>query len=94
MLSILSSEGCKTIGKGTCAMFSPLLLQGAVQAAMRDDGPDCLHGGDLNGGLRELVRVDGVSIQPIVVATAKESLVVRCPWAGLALMLVDLRRVV
>ena len=35
-----------------------------------------------------------MSIQPIIVAAAKESLVVRCPWASLALMLVDLRRAV
>jgi hypothetical protein len=38
--------------------------------------------------------MDGVSIQPIIVATAKKPLFVCCPWASLALMLVDLRRVV
>jgi len=95
MLSILRSEsGGKAIGEGTCAKFPALLLEGAVQAAMRDDRADCLHGGDLDGRLRELARVDCVSIQPIIVAAAKESLVLGCPRASLALMLVDLRRVV
>ena len=92
MLSILRSEsGGKAIGEGTCAKFPALLLEGAVQAAMRDDRADCLHGGDLHGRLRELVRMNSLSIQAIVVATAKESLLVGCPWASLALMLVDLR---
>ena len=94
MLSILSSECGKTIGEGACAEFSALLLEGAVQAAMRDDRADCLHGGDLDGRLRELARVDGVPIEPIIVAAAKEPLVLGCPRASLALMLVDLRRVV
>ena len=95
MLSILRSEGGgKAIWESTCAKFPALLLEGAVQAAMRDDRADCLHGGDLNGRLRELVRMNSMSIQPIIVATAKESRVVRCPWASLALMLVDLRRAV
>ena len=72
MLSILRSEsGGKAIGEGTCAKFPALLLEGAVQAAMRDDRADCFNGGDLNGSLRELVRMNSVSIQPIIVATAK-----------------------
>ena len=63
MLSILRSEGGgKAVGEGTCAKFSALLLEGAVQAAMRDDRADCLHGGDLHGRLRELVRMNSVSV--------------------------------
>lgn len=38
--------------------------------------------------------MDSVPIQPIIVAATKESLVLGCPRASLALMLVDLRRVV
>ena len=94
MLSILSCECGKAIVEGTCAKFPALLLEGAIETAVRDYRADCLHGGDLYSRLRELIRVDCVSIQPIIVASAKESLVLCCPWASLALVLVDLRRVV
>ena len=56
----MSIHSCEASIKHTCTEF--LLLQGAVETTMRNDGADGLHSWDLDCSLRVGVRADSVTI--------------------------------